>query len=50
MVKMDNNIVYYFNKNTHETQWEHPGAEGNNITEKKSIQQLQNILISVPAQ
>jgi len=53
MVKLENNIIYYFNKNTKDTQWEHPGSnsENNNTTDKKTVQQLQNILVNVsPAQ
>ncbi|ORX58529.1 hypothetical protein BCR36DRAFT_343877 [Piromyces finnis] len=50
IVKMENNITYYFNKYTKETQWEHPKSNFNNedtIDNKKTIQQLQNILINV---
>ncbi|OUM69701.1 hypothetical protein PIROE2DRAFT_68505 [Piromyces sp. E2] len=52
MVKMDNNIKYYFNINTKESQWEHPGSStdndnSNNTNDKTSIQQLQNILVNV---
>jgi len=47
MVKMENNITYYFNKKTEETQWEHPGAKsGNESPDKKTINQLQKILVN----
>jgi len=50
MVKMENNITYYFNKKTEETQWEHPGAKSGDA-DKKTINQLQKILVNAsPAQ
>jgi len=42
---MENNITYYFNKKTEETQWEHPGSKSND-TDKKTVNQLQKILVN----